>query len=90
VSIRKGYTGACLFGLDQARHVERVLSWLVDYLNRAPGRVIVIDFTFLEPDGTLGAKIGRIHNRESRPPSSSRIHEAGAMLLFIRKKLSGS
>ena len=35
-----------------------VFGWLVDYLNRAPARVIAIDFTFAEPDGTLGARIG--------------------------------
>ena len=35
-----------------------VFSWLVDYLNRAPARVIAFDFTFAEPDGTLGAIIG--------------------------------
>ena len=29
-----------------------------NYLNRAPARVIAIDFTFAEPDGTLGARIG--------------------------------
>ena len=28
------------------------------YLNRAPAKVIAVDFAFLEPDGTLGAKIG--------------------------------
>src|SRR5688572_29167011 len=35
-----------------------VFGWLVDYLNRGPARVIAIDFTFAEPDGTLGARIG--------------------------------
>jgi adenylate cyclase len=35
-----------------------VFSWLVNYLNRGPARVIAIDFTFAEPDGTLGSKIG--------------------------------
>jgi adenylate cyclase len=35
-----------------------VFSWLVNYLNRAPARVIAIDFTFAEPDGTLGSRIG--------------------------------
>jgi adenylate cyclase len=35
-----------------------VFGWLVNYLNRAPARVIAFDFTFAEPDGTLGARIG--------------------------------
>jgi adenylate cyclase len=35
-----------------------VFSWLVNYLNRGPARVIAIDFTFAEPDGTLGSRIG--------------------------------
>ena len=35
-----------------------VFGWLVDYLNRGPARVVAIDFTFAEPDGTLGARIG--------------------------------
>src|SRR5215213_8239511 len=35
-----------------------VFSWLVSYLNRAPAKVIAFDFTFAEPDGTLGARIG--------------------------------
>jgi adenylate cyclase len=35
-----------------------VFSWLVDYLNRAPARVIAIDFTFAEADRSLGARIG--------------------------------
>ena len=35
-----------------------VFGWLVDFLNRAPARVIAIDFTFAEPDGTLGMRIG--------------------------------
>ena len=35
-----------------------VFSWLVNFLNRGPARVIAIDFTFAEPDGTLGSLIG--------------------------------
>ena len=35
-----------------------VFSWLVNYLNRGPARVVAIDFTFAEPDGTLGSRIG--------------------------------
>jgi adenylate cyclase len=35
-----------------------VFGWLVNYLNRGPARVVAIDFTFAEPDGTLGARIG--------------------------------
>jgi adenylate cyclase len=35
-----------------------VFGWLVSYLNRGPARVIAIDFTFAEADGTLGARIG--------------------------------
>ena len=31
---------------------------LIDYLSRAPAKVIAVDLLFLEPDGTLGAKIG--------------------------------
>src|SRR5688572_26240070 len=46
-----------------------VFSWLVDYLNRAPARVIAIDFTFAEVDRTLGARIG---NKEWRADDSDR------------------
>ena len=35
-----------------------VFSWLIDYLNRGPARVIAIDLTFAEPDRTLGMNIG--------------------------------
>jgi adenylate cyclase len=35
-------------------------STFIDYLSRAPAKVIAVDFTFLEPDGTLGAKIGAV------------------------------
>ena len=35
-----------------------VFGWLVNYLNRGPARVVAIDFTFAERDGTLGARIG--------------------------------
>jgi adenylate cyclase len=35
-----------------------VYSTFIDYLNRAPAKVIAVDLAFLEPDGTLGAKIG--------------------------------
>ena len=35
-----------------------VFSWLVNFLNRGQARVIAIDFTFAEPDGTLGSLIG--------------------------------
>ena len=35
-----------------------VFSWMIDFLNRAPARVIAIDFTFGEPDRTLGMQIG--------------------------------
>jgi adenylate cyclase len=49
---------------DLAPHVGRwpwpriVYSTFIDYLNRAPARVIAVDLAFLEPDGTLGTKIG--------------------------------
>ncbi|MGB2718027.1 MAG: adenylate/guanylate cyclase domain-containing protein [Vicinamibacterales bacterium] len=49
---------------DLAPHVGRwpwpriVYSTFLDYLNRAPAKVIAVDLAFLEPDGTLGAKIG--------------------------------
>ncbi len=35
-----------------------VYATFVDYLNRAPAKVTALDLAFLEPDGTLGAKIG--------------------------------
>ena len=35
-----------------------VYASFIDYLSRAPAKVIAVDFAFLEPDGTLGAKIG--------------------------------
>ena len=35
-----------------------VFSWLVNFLNRGPARVIASDFTFAEADGTLGSLIG--------------------------------
>ena len=35
-----------------------VYSTFIDYLNRAPAKVIAVDLAFLEPDRTLGAKIG--------------------------------
>ena len=35
-----------------------VFGWLVEYLNRAPARVIAFDLTFAEPDRTLGTRIG--------------------------------
>jgi adenylate cyclase len=49
---------------DLAPHLGRwpwpriVYSTFIDYLNRAPARVIAVDLAFLEPDGTLGAQIG--------------------------------
>ena len=49
---------------DLAPHLGRwpwprvVYASFIDYLNRAPAKVIAVDFAFLEPDGTLGAKIG--------------------------------
>jgi adenylate cyclase len=49
---------------DLAPHLGRwpwpriVYSTFVDYLTRAPAKVIAVDLAFLEPDGTLGAKIG--------------------------------
>jgi adenylate cyclase len=33
---------------------------IIDYLSRAPAKVIAVDLAFLEPDGTLGAKIGNM------------------------------
>jgi adenylate cyclase len=35
-----------------------VFAWLLDYLNRAPARVVLFDFGFLEPDRSLGVVIG--------------------------------
>jgi adenylate cyclase len=35
-----------------------VYSTFIDYLNRAPAKVIAVDLAFLEADGTLGARIG--------------------------------
>ena len=49
---------------DLAPHLGRwpwpriVYSTFIDYLNRAPAKVIAVDLAFLEPDGTLGARIG--------------------------------
>jgi adenylate cyclase len=49
---------------DLAPHLGRwpwprvVYSTFIDYLNRAPAKVIAVDLAFLEPDRTLGAKIG--------------------------------
>lgn len=49
---------------DLAPHLGRwpwpriAYSTFIDYLNRAPAKVIAMDLAFLEPDGTLGAKIG--------------------------------
>ena len=50
---------------DLAPHLGRwpwpriVYSTFIDYLNRAPAKVIAVDLAFLEPDGTLGARIGQ-------------------------------
>jgi len=35
-----------------------VYSTFIDFLNRAPAKVVAVDLAFLEPDGTLGARIG--------------------------------
>ena len=51
---------------DLAPHLGRwpwprvVYASFIDYLSRAPAKVIAVDFAFLEPDGTLGAKIGEM------------------------------
>jgi adenylate cyclase len=37
-----------------------VYASFIDYLSRAPAKVVAVDFAFLEPDGTLGAKIGEM------------------------------
>ncbi len=37
-----------------------VYSTFIDYLSRAPAKVIAVDLAFLERDGTLGAKIGEV------------------------------
>jgi adenylate cyclase len=37
-----------------------IYSTFIDYLNRAPAKVIAVDLAFLEPDGTLGARIGDV------------------------------
>ena len=35
-----------------------VISMLIDFLNRAPAKVIAVDLAFLEPDRTRGVRIG--------------------------------
>ena len=37
-----------------------VYATFIDYLNRAPAKVTAVDLAFLEPDGTLGARIGDV------------------------------
>ena len=58
----------------------RRYATFIDILSRAPAKVIAVDLAFLEPDGTLGAKIGAttwhregIRRRARRVDASSRV-----------------
>jgi adenylate cyclase len=69
-----------------------VYSTFIDYLNRAPAKVIAVDLTFLEPDGTLGAKIGdaTFSAQESDAALAASVQQSRSLVLLADAVYEGT
>lgn len=83
---------------DLAPHLGRwpwpriVYSTFIDYLNRAPAKVIAVDLAFLEPDGTLGARIGdaTVTAQESDAALVESVRQSRAVVLLADAVYEGT
>ena len=69
-----------------------VYASFIDFLNRAPAKVIAVDFAFLEPDGTLGAKIGEttITAKESDAALVESVRQSHSVVLLADAVYQGT
>ncbi len=67
------------------------VSLLVDFLNRAPARVIALDFSFLEEDGVLRHRMGstELSGEESDEALAASIKAAAATILLADATYEG-
>lgn len=83
---------------DLAPHLGRwpwpriVYATFIDYLSRAPAKVIAVDLAFLEPDLTLGAKIGdqTVTARESDAALVESVRASASVVLLADAVYAGT
>ena len=69
-----------------------VYSTFIDYLSRAPAKVIAVDLAFLERDGTLGAKLGEttVTAADSDAALVASVTSAGSVVLLADAVYEGT